>query len=49
MSTSANEKAGQSGRKSVKSGSQCFLSPPDGAIGTVVHRLAATRILPELR
>ena len=46
MSTSANEKAGQSGRKS---GSLYFFSPPGGVTGTVVHRLDATQILPELR
>ena len=39
-----NEKAGQNGRKSVKS----WIFPTiRGATGTVVHRLDATRILPE--
>ena len=48
MSTSVNEKAGQSGGKSVKSWSY-FPPPSGGATGTVVHRLDATRKLPELR
>ena len=39
MSTSVNEKAGHNGRKSVKSGSECFVPPPGGRTGTVVHRL----------
>ena len=47
MSTSANEKAGQSGRKSVKSGVGIFLTA-GGATGTLVHRLDATRILPRV-
>ena len=49
VSTSENEKATQGGRKSVKSGSQCAFLSPWGATGTVVHRLDAKRIFPELR
>ena len=41
--TSANEKAGQSGRKRVKKWEVVFFSPPGGATGTVVHRLNAIR------
>ena len=49
MSTSANEKAGQSGRKSVKKRELVFSPSARGTTGTVVHLLDATQILPELR
>ena len=38
MSTSANEKAGQSGRKSVKSGSSYVFPPPGGATEYIAYR-----------
>ena len=43
VSTSTNEKAGQPGRKSVKSSSWYFLPPPGGARGTVVSSSLATQ------
>ena len=47
VSTSANKKAGQSRRKSVKSGSYDFPPPPGGATGNSVHRQDGARILPD--
>ena len=39
----------KSGTERTKKRELVFPPPPEGATGTVVHRLDATRILPELR